>query len=192
MKILVVFDHPRRNSFCGAVLDEFVAGLESAGHEVEIADLHTEGFDPRMPIEDEPDYSDSAQRYSDAVLAEQARITRNDAIAFVFPVWWWSFPAMTKGWIDRVWNHDWAYGANKLPHKQALLIGIGASDEAKFRKRGYLEAINTQLVTGIMNFCGIETAVTQADRQDVFDAQEPSRGSHVQEAWRLTASHFAG
>jgi putative NADPH-quinone reductase len=49
VKVLVVFDHPRRHSFCGAVLDEFIAGLAEAGHEVEIADLHAEGFDPRMP-----------------------------------------------------------------------------------------------------------------------------------------------
>ena len=38
MKGLVVFDHPRRHSFCGAVLDELIAGLAEAGHEVDIAD----------------------------------------------------------------------------------------------------------------------------------------------------------
>ena len=38
MKALVVFNHPRRHSFCGAVLDELIAGLTEAGHEVEIAD----------------------------------------------------------------------------------------------------------------------------------------------------------
>ena len=47
MKVLVVFSHPRRNSFCGAVMDAFIAGLAAAGHEAEIADLHAEGFDPR-------------------------------------------------------------------------------------------------------------------------------------------------
>jgi hypothetical protein len=44
-------------------------------------------------------------------------------MVFVFPVWWWSMPAMLKGWIDRVWNNGWAYGARKLPHRRALLIG---------------------------------------------------------------------
>jgi len=130
LKILVVFDHPRRDSFCGAVLDAFAAGLAVAGHQPEIADLYREGFDPRMPHADEPDWDDPAKRYSDAVLAEQARMTRNEALAFVFPVWWWSVPAMTKGWIDRVWNNGWAYGAAKLPHAGALLIGTGSSDAA--------------------------------------------------------------
>jgi len=88
LKILVVFDHPRRDSFCGAVLDAFAAGLAEAGHQPEIADLYREGFDPRMPPADEPDWHEPGKRYSDAVLAEQARMTRNEALAFVFPVWW--------------------------------------------------------------------------------------------------------
>ncbi|HSF96013.1 MAG TPA: NAD(P)H oxidoreductase [Thermohalobaculum sp.] len=158
MKVLTVFDHPRRDSFCGAVLDSFVSGLSQAGHMAEIADLHAEGFDPRMVPADEPDWNDSAKRYSDAVLAEQARISRNDALAFVFPVWWWSMPAMLKGWIDRVWNNGWAYGSNKLPHRRALLIGTASSTAEGYRKRGYDGAMEVQLITGIMNYCGIQDA----------------------------------
>jgi NAD(P)H dehydrogenase (quinone) len=158
MKVLVVFDHPRRDSFCGAVLDAFAGGLSEAGHRAEIADLHRECFDPRMTPADEPDWDDDAKRYSDAVLAEQARIARNEALAFVFPVWWWSVPAMTKGWIDRVWNNGWAYGTRKLPHAGALLIGTGSSDAAGFAKRGYDSAMDVQLVTGVMNYCGIPKA----------------------------------
>jgi NAD(P)H dehydrogenase (quinone) len=121
LKILIVFDHPRRDSLCGAILDRFVAGLAAAGHSAELADLRRENFDPRMPVEDEPDWNDDDKVYSERVLAEQARMLRNEALAFIFPVWWWSFPATTKGWIDRVWNNGWAYGARKLPHKKARL-----------------------------------------------------------------------
>ena len=158
MKVLVVFDHPRRESFSGAVLDAFVEGLNDAGHTVEIADLYAEGFDPRMPAADEPDWDDDDKVYTEAVLAEQARVARNDAVAFVFPVWWWSFPAMTKGWIDRVWNNGWSYGARKLSHEKALVIGVAANSEEGYRKRGYEEAMRVQLLVGIMNYCGIENA----------------------------------
>jgi len=55
-----------------------------------------------------------------------ARIERNDAIAMFFPVWWWSMPATLKGWIDRVWNHGWAYGWNgidtRIPLDKALMV----------------------------------------------------------------------
>ncbi len=158
MNVLVVFDHPRRKSLSGAVLDQFVQGLHEAGHVPEIADLHAETFNPRMPTEDEPDLVGSANTFTEAVLREQARVERNDAIAFIFPVWWWSIPATTKGWIDRVWNEDWAYGAKKLHLERALMIGLAATGTASFKKRGYTSAMETQLVVGIMNFCGIENA----------------------------------
>lgn len=157
MKVLIVFDHPRRTSFCGAVLDRFAAGLVEAGHQVEIADLRSEGFDPRLPPEDEPDWA-NAKVYSAKVLAEQARVERNDAIAFVFPVWWWSLPATTKGWIDRVWNNGWAYGSAKLTLKKGRMIALSAGSNEGYGKRGYDAAMQVQLVTGILSYCGIEDA----------------------------------
>lgn len=156
MKVLVIFDHPRRTSFCGAVLDAFVRGLAEAGHTTEIADLRTEGFDPRLGPEDEPDWDDPKKTYSPAVLAEQARIERNEALAFIFPVWWWSLPATTKGWIDRVWNNGWAYGERKLPHSKALLLAVCGGDAELYAKRGYDGAMQTQLMTGIIDYCGIK------------------------------------
>ncbi|NEY92224.1 NAD(P)H oxidoreductase [Tabrizicola oligotrophica] len=156
MKTLIIFDHPRRDSFCGAVLDHFAAGLREAGHQPEIADLRAEGFDPRLAPEDEPDWGNSRKVYSPAVLVEQERIARNEALVFLFPVWWWSVPATTKGWIDRVWNNGWAYGDRKLAQHKALFLGVAASDADQYAKRGYDVAMQTQLVTGIAKYCGIE------------------------------------
>lgn len=155
MNILAVFDHPRRDSLCGALLDSFMEGASQSGHQVEVADLRAENFDPRLPPADEPDWDDARKVYSPVVLAEQQRILRNDAIAFIFPVWWWSFPATTKGWIDRVWNNGWAYGGAKIPLSKGLLIGACGGDQAQFAKRGYDRAIETQLLTGIIDYCGI-------------------------------------
>lgn len=183
MKVLVVFDHPRRHSFSGAVLDAFLEGLAEAGHEAEVADLYAEGFDPRMPLADEPDWDDDDKVYSGAVLAEQARIARQDAIAFVFPVWWWSVPAMTKGWIDRVWNNGWAYGARKLPHQKALMIGVAANSAEGYRERGDLAAMRSQLLVGVLNYCGI----MNADLRLFYDALETDeiRAGLIEEARRL-------
>jgi NAD(P)H dehydrogenase (quinone) len=158
MNVLIVFDHPRRDSFCGAVLDQLIDGLGAAGHEAEVADLRAEGFDPRLAAADEPDWSDAHKIYSDVVLAEQARMLRNDALAFVFPVWWWSLPATSKGWIERVWNNGWAYGARKLPHRKALLLGTAGGSAEHYARRGLDHAMRTQLLTGIMAYCGIPEA----------------------------------
>lgn len=65
-------------------------------------------FDPRMHVEDEPIWKDRTQVFSATIIGEQQRADRNDAIVFLFPVWWWSLPATTKSWVDRVWNQGWA------------------------------------------------------------------------------------
>ena len=90
MHVLAMFAHPRRDSFSGAILDGLCAGLTAAGHTVEVGDLYREGFDPRLRPEDYAQFEETPMPAD--VLAEQARIERADALAFVFPVWWWSLP----------------------------------------------------------------------------------------------------
>jgi NAD(P)H dehydrogenase (quinone) len=189
MNVLVVFDHPRRDSFCGAVLDRFVEGLRAARHQVEIADLRAEAFDPRLPPEDEPRWADAAQVYSAEVRAEQARVSRNEAMAFVFPVWWWSLPATTKGWIDRVWNNGWAYGARKLPHRKALLVGTAAASAEAYAKRGLEQAMRTQLLTGIMSYCGVAESELCLLYGSLGKAE--ARREHLEQARRLGEQYLS-
>ena len=155
MKVLVVMAHPRRDSLTGQVTDAVVTGLADADDEAELVDLYGEGFDPLITPADEPDWGSVNKPYSHAVQTEIERLQRNDGIILVFPIWWWSFPAILKGWIDRVWNKDIAYGSKFLSHKRALAIGLSASDAETYAKRGYDTAIETQIVTGIFDFCGI-------------------------------------
>lgn len=188
MKVLIIFDHPRRDSFSGGVLDSLSDGLRAAGHQPEIADLRAEGFDPRLPTADEPDWNDADKQYSEAVRAEQARVSRNDALAFVFPVWWWSFPATTKGWIDRVWNNGWAYGPRKLPHRKALLLGSAGGSAEYYARLGTEEAMRVQIVSGIMAYCGI----AEAELHLLFGALGDSSGREqlLRTARTLGESYF--
>ncbi len=157
MKILVVVDHPRPASLTHAVAGAFCSGLNRAGHEVATLDLYGENFDPRMTPADEPDWDDMTKTYSAEVEAHMERIRAVDAMAFVFPVWWWGLPAMTKGYIDRVFNQGFAYGGStKVPLKRIDWLGIAANDKASYVKRGYLDALKTQALVGIANYCGVE------------------------------------
>jgi NAD(P)H dehydrogenase (quinone) len=157
MDVLVVLCHPRPDSLTAAVAQAFTVGAQHAGHKVELADLYTEGFDPCLGEEDEPDGNPDKQ-YSAAVRSEMARVDRANALVLVFPVWWWSIPAMLKGWIDRVWNYGWAYGPRKLPHELGLMIGVAAAKLADFEKRGYDVALTTQLKTGVLDYCGVKSS----------------------------------
>ncbi len=156
MRVLIILDHPRQNSLTHQVAAAFAAGLADGGHTSETLDLHAAGFDPRMTPDDEPDWNDENKRYSYVVHTEIARIKRADALAFVFPIWWWGLPAMTKGYIDRTFARGFAYGGDaKLSLRKIQWLALGAADEATFAKRGYLDAMKTQLAVGIADYCGV-------------------------------------
>lgn len=139
-----------------AVADVFAGVTMRAGHQVETANLLAEGFDPVLREVDEPDWANPAKQYSEAVQREMQRVERNQATVMVFPVWWWSMPAVLKGWIDRVWNNGWAYGERSYPHKRVWMIAVAGSLQPAYAKRGYDVAMKTQLETGILGYCGVE------------------------------------
>lgn len=145
--------HPRASSLTHKA---FSKAAEANQHEIENADLAAEGFDPVLRENDEPDWSNSNKLYSTPVIEEIARITRNDATILVFPVWWWSMPALMKGWIDRVWNNGWAYGERHYPHERVEMLAICGTDRSAYEKRGYDSAMKTILKTGILEYCRVK------------------------------------
>ncbi|MCP1135225.1 NAD(P)H oxidoreductase [Paenibacillus polysaccharolyticus] len=158
MNVLVVVSHSRKDSLTFQVTDRFVQGLAEAGHQAEIVDLHEIGFDPVLRAEDEPDYTQDNQRFSPQIETEIARLKKHDAIAFVFPLWWWHLPAMLKGYIDRVMNNSFAYGSNKLHHEQMLWIALSGVTEEQMNKRNYGESIQNLLNVGIADYCGVSNS----------------------------------
>lgn len=155
MKVLTVVSHPRADSLTFEVANRFVQGLVEAGHEYELLDLHGIEFDPVLREADEPDWANAKQTYSPVVENEIQRMKEHDAIAFVFPVWWWHLPAMLKGYIDRVWNSGFAYGANRLHHQHVLWIGLAGVSNEQMMKRNYGEMMADLLNKGIAGYCGV-------------------------------------
>jgi NAD(P)H dehydrogenase (quinone) len=102
MHVLLVYCHPRADSFCAALRDAAVLGLESAGHSVEVRDLYAEGFAPILTEEERGRYYDES-RNQHGIEDHVAALRRAGALVLVYPTWWYSMPAMLKGWLDRVW-----------------------------------------------------------------------------------------
>ena len=121
MKCLVVTTHPLSNSLCRLLTEEVVNKLSTMEHEVIIEDLYAEKFDPVLTAtERESYYSDS---YDSSNISEQVkRLQEAEALVLLFPTWWFSFPAMLKGWFDRVWVPGIAYdhASNLGPIKPCL------------------------------------------------------------------------
>ena len=100
MRVLLVFCHPRADSFSAALRDAAREALQ--GHAVEERDLYAEGFDPLVGAEALGRYMDfSANRQG--LEADIAQLQRAEALLLVYPTWWYGMPALLKGWFDRVW-----------------------------------------------------------------------------------------
>jgi putative NADPH-quinone reductase len=112
VKILVVFCHPIRESFAGALLDRCVAELGRAGHELVVKDLYREGFDPVLSAEERAAYEDIANNRG-PVAAEVAALEGAHGLLLIYPTWWYGMPAMLKGWFDRVWLPGVAFGLDE-------------------------------------------------------------------------------
>lgn len=152
-KILIVSAHPEPRSLNGA-LTSFAAGeLRRAGHRVRLSDLYAMEWRPAVGPGDFPGH-DPAERldvmgasgraYAEGglapeIAAEQEKLLWSDAVILQFPMWWFSMPAMLKGWVDRVFTHGFGYGTGrvnrarygdgKLAGRRAMLsVTIGAAE----------------------------------------------------------------
>lgn len=129
MKILIVFAHPEPLSFSAALKDTAVATLTRLGHKVTVSDLYRERFNPVLSASDfqdaqranldyldlsrEQEHAFAIDGYSLDVKAEQQKVTEADLILFHFPVWWFSMPAILKGWVERVFARGFAYSTGR-------------------------------------------------------------------------------
>lgn len=116
MRCLVVKAHPLAESLCSSLTQRAADRLRAAGHQVAMEDLYAEGFDAALtPAERAGYYADSYP--SGEVEAQAGRLLAADAVVLVFPTWWFGFPAILKGWFDRVWgpgvafDHTAGYGS---------------------------------------------------------------------------------
>jgi NAD dehydrogenase len=92
---------------------------------------------------------------------EQKLITEADLITFIYPLWWMGFPAILKGYLDRVLSYGFAYqnenniSVGLLGNKKIQqFITMGNSIE-KYQQLGFDKALKSCLVDGLFNFCGI-------------------------------------
>jgi len=101
MRVLVLFAHPVETSFGAAVHRVLVDTLQRNGHEIDDCDLNAERFDPVMTRQDRLNYHDiNVNRARVSPYVE--RLLAAEALAFSFPVWNMGFPAILKGFIDKV------------------------------------------------------------------------------------------
>ena len=101
MRVLVLYAHPVPESFGAAVHETVVATLRGAGHEVDDCDLYADGFDPVLSRDERRGYHDT-ETNARPVAAYVERVKAAEALVLCFPVWNFGYPAILKGFLDRV------------------------------------------------------------------------------------------
>jgi NAD(P)H dehydrogenase (quinone) len=178
-KILLVYAHPEPRSFNAAMLHVAERVFRSLGDEVRISDLYAMNFDPVVRASDFKDFDPSnrldyfaeqkrayaAGRLADDIAAEIEKVAWCDLLILQFPLYWFSLPAILKGWIDRVFVPGFAFATGKwyerggLVGKRAMLaITMSAYPEmmAPDGLNGFMDVNLWPIQNGVLAFCGCD------------------------------------
>lgn len=134
MNVLIVHAHNEPQSFSAALKDLAAEEFRAQGHEVQVSDLYAMGWNPVASAADfgeraRPDYLVYAleQRHGHGkgtlaadIQAELDKLVWADLVLFNFPLYWFSVPAILKGWIDRVLVSGLCYGGTRFYDKGGL------------------------------------------------------------------------
>ncbi len=153
---LVVLAHPELRSFNGGLAEVAEATLRAMGYAVERSDLVQMGFDPvergalyehradpeRFDSQTEQRHAFERDSLSADVKAEIDKLRRADFLFVQFPVWWFSVPAVLKGWFDRVFVYGGIYTSTerydrgRFKGKRALLAATTGGPKPTFGHNG--------------------------------------------------------
>lgn len=187
MNVLIVYAHPEPKSLNGSLRDFAVRRLEAAGHVVQVSDLYAMNWKAALDENDSVDGKTSERfdpsldskhafvhgRQSEDIAREQDKLRWADAVILQFPLWWFSVPAILKGWVERVYAYGFAYGVGEhsdthwgdrygegtLAGKRAMLIVTTGGWESHYSPRGIngpIDDILFPIQHGILYYPGFD------------------------------------
>ena len=187
MNILIVYAHPEPRSLNGSLKDFSIKRLEDAGHTVQVSDLYAMNWKASLDQDDSIDRPAGTRfdpshesrlafengRQSQDIVQEQNKLRWADALILQFPLWWFSMPAILKGWVERVYAYGFAYGVGEhsnshwgdrygegsMTGKRAMLIVTTGGWESHYGPRGINGPIDDVLFPiqhGILYYPGFD------------------------------------
>ena len=158
--------------------DKAVETFQNLGHEVQVSDLHQMKWNPvangdDFEVRSQSDYLVYALEQREAyksgqlspdIQAEIEKLKWCDLLIFNFPMYWFSVPAIMKGWIDRVFVSGLCYGGKRfydqggLKGKKGLLAFTLGGREHMFgddRIHGEMQTMLRPLMRGSMAYVGL-------------------------------------
>lgn len=102
MKVLVIYCHSSNNSFTYEVKNEFIRGLHDGNHEYTLLDLYALDFKETFSESEylrEVFYNEKIDILDD-VKEFQKLINQNNALVFIYPVFWGEAPSKLVRWFQ--------------------------------------------------------------------------------------------
>jgi len=185
-KILIINGHPDKDAFCNMLAKRYTEGAQSSGASCQLIHLHELTFDPVLHF----GYNRRTELEPDLLMAQQA-IKDADHLVWVYPTWWGTYPALMKGFIDRVFLPKFAFKYREnSPFWDKLLTGKTAHlmvtmDTPPWYYRLVFGSPGHQsMKKGILGFCGIKT-VKITTFSPLRGSSEAKRVSWLEKAERL-------
>ena len=110
----------------------------------------------------------NAQKPKD-VLLQQKKVAEADVLVFITQVFWMHFPALVKGWMERVLTYGFAYKLNEngwkgdpdgriplLKIKKAVIMHPTFFNEKVYREKGFKDAMEKTIDDWGLKYPGIE------------------------------------
>lgn len=227
MNVLIVHAHPEPGSLNGALKDFAVERLQAAGHAVQVSDLYAMNWKASLDAGDSLDYEPGARfdpsldskrafandRQSADIALEQDKLRWADALILQFPLWWFSMPAILKGWVERVYAYGFAYGVGEhsdvrwgsrygegsMAGKRAMLIVTTGGWESHYSARGIngpMDDVLFPIHHGILYYPGFDVlppfVVHRTSRIDEirFAAIRDELGQRLDDLWQTAPIPF--
>lgn len=163
MQGLIIYAHPKTKGHCPLILQEVKIYLTNQKILFDVLDLYATNYDP---ILHENEHYTAGNRDIDGLNQElQQCIQKADLLIFIYPVWWWSMPAILKGFIDRVLTPYFAFRyegrmpKGMLADKQGIVFMTSAGPKIYYRLTGNVP--KKLIKKGVLEFCGIKTKIYQ-------------------------------
>ncbi|QKV90687.1 NAD(P)H-dependent oxidoreductase [Streptomyces sp. NA02950] len=175
---LIVHAHPEPHSFSTAQMTTATQALREAGYRVDVLDLYADGWAPVLDRHEFPPVDgpfkpqvEQMRAVKDATLdaavrAHLDRLLAADLLVLSFPMWWFSLPAILKGWIDRVFVMGGVFGGDHglfgdaaLGGKRAMLLLTTGGSSESFQPGGRFGPMNEFLFhihRGMLEFVGFQ------------------------------------
>ena len=191
MHILLVLAHPLPESYAASIAATVKTALEENGHTVDFLDLYSEGFEPELTQAERRGYFDRPFTAS-GVDPLIERLKAAEGLFLVFPQWWFNFPAILKGFFDRVFAPDTAFlhdldggrirpGLTNIRHFWAFTTTGSPWWLVKF----YMgDPVRRILKRGLAVCCGRGVQFRMLNLHDMDRQKEPQLKAHLEKVRR--------